>query len=408
MQCRFCNNSLEHIFVDLNNSPPSNSYLTKKQLNEAEVYYPLKVFICDKCWLIQIDEYKKSKDIFDNEYAYFSSMSKLWLEHSKKYVDMIAKKLSLSKSSQVVEIASNDGYLLQYFKEKQIPCLGVEPCSNTALISKEKGIETIEEFFTFYFAENFITDRDKVDLVLGNNVYAHVPNINDFTRGLKIILKDSGTITLEFPHLLNLIKYNQFDTIYHEHFSYLSLITVKRIFNKFDLEVYDVEKIKTHGGSLRIYGKHLENKNILQSNSVQKLLDEEIKYGLTDINFYIAFKDKVNKIKYDFIDFLIKQKQKGKTVAAYGAAAKGNTFLNYCGIKNDMIDFVVDRACSKQNKYLPGSHIPVVTEESLKITKPDFLILFPWNLKKELVAQLNYIRNWGGKFVISIPKLKVF
>ncbi|MDR2829541.1 MAG: class I SAM-dependent methyltransferase [Methanobrevibacter sp.] len=404
MKCRHCGKELKYEFIDLFNSPPSNSYLTEEELNKVEVLYPLKIWVCDNCFLVQIDEYKKSDEIFNVDYAYFSSVSSSWLSHCQKYVDMITERLNLDKKSHVVEIASNDGYLLQYFKEKAIPSLGIEPTASTAIVAKEKGINVIEEFFNSKLAKSLV----KSDLILGNNVLAHIPDINDFVKGLKIALKENGTITMEFPHLLNLIKYNQFDTIYHEHFSYLSLLTVKRIFTSQGLKIYDVEELSTHGGSLRIYATHVEN-DIKIETAVDELITKEKSFNLNKIEGYKNFEKKCQKIKWDFLDFIVNAKKKNKTVVAYGAAAKGNTFLNYCGIKSDVIDFVVDRSPFKQNKYLPMSHIPIVDEEEIMKNKPDYILILPWNIKDEIINQLDYLKNRRGwtKFVLAIPKLKV-
>jgi len=403
MNCRFCSLKLNNIFVDLINAPASNSYLIKEQLNEPEIFYPLKIYVCDKCKLVQIDEYKKSNDIFNKDYAYFSSYSSSWLKHSKKYVDMISAKLNLTKNSLVTEIASNDGYLLQYFKEKNIPCLGIEPTSSTATVARKKGIEVKEEFFNTKLASTLV----KSDLILGNNVLAHVPDINDFVKGLKIALKDSGTITMEFPHLLNIIKENQFDTIYHEHFSYLSFYTVKQIFEKQGFKLYDVEKLPTHGGSLRIYATHLENENINILDNIVDLLNEEEKFGLFEMEIYEIFQEKANKVKYDLLEFLLQAKKENKKVIAYGAAAKGNTLLNYAGVKNDLIKFVIDKSPHKQNRYLPASHIPVVDEDKIKEFKPDYILILPWNIKDEIVKQLDYVKEWGCKFIVAVPNLRV-
>ena len=407
MKCRFCKSELDDIFIDLINSPASNSFLTKDELNEPEVFFPLKVYTCSKCFLVQVDEYKKSDAIFDNNYLYFSSYSKSWLAHAKKYVEMMIDRFNFNSSSLVIEVASNDGYLLQYFKERSVPVLGIEPTANTAEVAISKGIENVVDFFGTRLAEKLASENKKADLLLGNNVLAHVPDIVDFVKGMKILLNDSGIITMEFPHLLQLVNKNQFDTIYHEHFSYLSFYTVKQIFESAGLEMFDVEEITTHGGSIRIFAKHPENKNIEISKNVTSLLTKEIEQGLTDINYYKGFQQKAFKVKIDLIEFLIQQKLNSKMVAAYGAAAKGNTLLNYCGIKNDLIDFVVDANPHKQNKFLPASHIPVVNENYLKEIKPDYIIIFPWNLKDEITEQLKYIKDWGGKFVIPIPGLQI-
>lgn len=402
MKCRFCEKELKQEFVDLFNSPPSNSYLKYEQLNEPEGFYPLKTLVCDNCFLVQIDEYKKSDEIFNSEYAYFSSYSKSWLEHSKKYVEKMTKKLSLYKNSFVIEIASNDGYLLQYFKEKNIPCLGIEPTKSTAQAAREKGIEVLEEFFGAKMAKNL----KKANLILGNNVLAHVPDINDFVQGLKTALKPDGTITMEFPHLLNLIKFNQFDTIYHEHFSYLSLLAVKAIFNAQGLKIYDVEELKTHGGSLRIFATHVEN-NIKITSNVDKILSKEKAENMDNINGYEGFGQKAEKIKMDLLKFLLEAKAAGKKIAAYGAAAKGNTLLNYCGVKSDLIDFVVDASPHKQGKYMPASHIPIVSEEKINKEKPDYILILPWNLKDEIIQQLGYTKKWGCRFVVAIPGVEI-
>ena len=402
MKCRFCKKELKIEFVNLINQPASNSYLSKEQLNEPEVFYPLRIFVCSACKLVQVDEYKKSNDIFDNDYAYFSSYSTSWLAHAKSYVDYMTERLSLNQNSLVTEIASNDGYLLQFFKEKNIPCLGIEPTSNTAAVAIKKGIDVIGEFFGSTLAKTL----DKSDLILGKNVLAHVPDINDFVRGLKIALKPDGTVTMEFPHLLNLIKENQFDTIYHEHFSYLSFHTVKQIFENQGLKLYDVEKYSTHGGSIRVFAAH-DNSSIKISENVDNLLEEERSFGLFDIEIYKSFQQKTDKVKNDLLNFLLQVKKENKTVAAYGAAAKGNTLLNYAGVKSDIVDFVVDKSPYKQGKYLPASHIPIVDEAMIQKSKPDYILILPWNLKDEIIEQLKYINEWDGKFVVAVPKLKI-
>jgi 2-polyprenyl-3-methyl-5-hydroxy-6-metoxy-1,4-benzoquinol methylase len=379
--------------------------LSIDQLNEPEVFFPLRVWVCDNCFLVQIDEYEKSSAIFNNDYVYFSSFSTSWLNHAKKYCEEVVKRLSLNEDSKVIEIASNDGYLLQFFLEKKIPVLGIEPTKNTASIAIEKGIETVTEFFGTTLAEELVKKGIQADLLIGNNVLAHVPNINDFIAGMKQILSSKGTITLEFPHLIQMINKNQFDTIYHEHFSYLSLYTVQKIFLQQELEIYDVDEISTHGGSLRIYVKHLDDASKQVSSKVSSLISQEKLYGVDTLTYYTGFIKKVDQIKIDFLSFLIAQKKNGKKVVGYGAAAKGNTLLNFCGVKKDLISFVVDANPNKQDKYLPGSHIPVVSEEQLKKFHPDFVIIFPWNLSTEIMNQLRYIREWGGKFLIPIPSV---
>jgi len=407
MLCRFCNTELTHIFIDLISSPASNSFLTKEQLNEPEVFFPLKVYTCHNCFLVQIDEYKKSGDIFDDKYVYFSSFSTSWLAHAKKYTEKMIDRFGFDTQSQVIEIASNDGYLLQYFQQKNIPVLGIEPTANTAKVAESKGIKSITEFFGTDLAKRLAPKGVKADLLLGNNVLAHVPDIVDFVKGMKLILKNDGVITMEFPHLMQLIDNNQFDTIYHEHFSYLSFSTVRNIFAAQGLELFDVEEIPTHGGSLRIYGKHEGDDSKLISENVSILLEKEIEKGINNLSYYKGFQKKALNVKLAFNDFLIQQKKLDKKVAGYGAAAKGNTLLNYCGIKNDQVEYVVDANPQKQNKWLPASHIPVVSEPFLQKSKPDYVIIFPWNLKDEIVAQLSYIKDWGGKFVVPIPELEI-
>ncbi|NOT52324.1 MAG: class I SAM-dependent methyltransferase [Chitinophagaceae bacterium] len=408
MLCRFCNTELQHVFIDLVNSPASNSFLAEEQLNEPEIFYPLKVYTCHNCFLVQVDEYKKSDAIFNSDYAYFSSYSSSWLAHAKKYTEKMVERFGYNENSQVIEIASNDGYLLQYFKEKNIPVMGIEPTENTARVAIEKGIKTIIEFFGVELADRLANHWEvKADLLLGNNVLAHVPDIVDFVQGMKIILADNGVITMEFPHLMQLVENNQFDTIYHEHFSYLSFHTVKQIFEAADLELFDVEELPTHGGSLRIYAKHKEDNSKEISPNVSLLLEKELGKGMDQLDYYLGFPQKALQVKLDMTSFLIDQKRAGKKVAAYGAAAKGNTLLNYCGIKNDLIEFVVDANPHKQNKFLPGSHVPVVNEEVLKNEQPDYVFILPWNIKTEIMEQLSYIKDWGGKFVVAVPSLQI-
>jgi len=410
MKCRHCKTKLNSVFADLDYSPISNAMLGKEQLHTPESYFPLKIFVCNNCFLVQVDEMEKADKIFDKEYTYFSSYSTSLLAHSKKYVEMMIERFKYNENSQVIEIASNDGYLLQYFKENNIQVLGVDPTENTANIAENKGIKTIIEFFGSEFAKSTLADKGtKADLILGNNVLAHVPDINDFVKGMKIALKDNGVITMEFPHLVRLIDDCLFDTIYHEHFSYLSFYAVNTIFRSQGLEMFDVEKISTHGGSLRIFAKHKEDTSKEISTNVAELLNNEIAKGITDISYYSGYQKRIEKIKYDTWSFLIEQKRKGKKVVGYGAASKGNTLFNYCGIKGtDLIKFVVDLSPHKQNKFLPGSHIPVVNEVTLKEEKPDYIIIIPWNLKDEITSQLSYIKEWDGKFVIFVPELLVF
>lgn len=407
MQCRFCKAELDNVFIDLFNSPASNSFLTEAQLNEPEAFYPLKVYTCEKCFLVQVDEYKKSDAIFDSNYVYFSSFSTSWLKHAEQYTDMMTKRFGYNQDSLVIEIASNDGYLLQYFRQLNIPVLGIEPTANTAAAAKEKGVDSIVDFFGVRLAKELAAKNTRADLLLGNNVLAHVPDIVDFVGGMKIILQPAGVITMEFPHLMQLVDNNQFDTIYHEHFSYLSFYTVKQIFESQGLEMFDVEEIPTHGGSLRIFAKHKEDDSKAISPNVAALLGKEMQKGMSGAAYYDNFQQKALKVKLDITAFLVEQKRAGKKVAAYGAAAKGNTLLNYCGIKADLIDFVVDANPHKQNKFLPASHIPVKNEEYLKNARPDFVIIFPWNLKTEIMKQLEYVKEWGGRFVIPIPELQI-
>ena len=408
MNCRFCKSKLSHLLADLQNSPASNSYLNLSQTEEPEIYYPLKVMVCDNCFLAQIEEVKKKETIFNDSYAYFSSYSSSWLLHCEDYVNKVIKRFKLNSDSSVIEIASNDGYLLQYFLSKNIPSLGIEPTSNTAKIAKEKGIETLVNFFSTLLAEDLVTKRKKPTLIIGNNVLAHVPKLNDFVNGLKVLLANNGVITMEFPHIIKLIDGNQFDTIYHEHFSYFSFTTVNKIFEYYGLEIFDVEEIKTHGGSLRIYSQHLNHKPYKTSSAVNKLLEYELKKGIKNLKYYKNFQFKIFNTKIDLLSFIIAQNKLGKSIAGYGAAAKGNTLMNFCGIKKDLIKYVVDKNPVKLAKYMPASHIPIKNEEYLKISKPDYVIIFPWNLRDEITEQLSYIRDWNGKFVIPIPKLEIF
>ncbi len=406
MNCRFCNSHLNNVFVDLGYAPPSNSFLSKEDLQKGETHYPLKVYTCDKCKLVQLDEFKKATDIFSEEYVYFSSMSRSWLQHSKTYTEKMINEFGINENSLVIEIASNDGYLLQYFKEKGVNVLGIEPTESTAKVSREKGIENITEFFGEQLANQLVSENRKADLLLGNNVLAHVPDINDFVKGLKIALKQEGMVTMEFPHLLQLVTHNQFDTIYHEHFSYLSFTTVSKIFKKQGLELFHVEELPTHGGSIRIFAKHQDDTSKAIRESVHQMFIKEQDAGLKEADYYTGFQKRVESVKYNFLNFLLNAKKENKTIAAYGAAAKGNTLLNYSGVKADMIDFVVDAAPIKQNKFLPGSHIPVVSEEIIRTTKPDYILIFPWNIKEEIITQLEYVKEWGGEFVVFIPNLQ--
>jgi len=405
--CRFCGKKLETSMVDLGVSPLSNEYVMEEKLEQGQTFYPLKVMVCEKCKLAQAMVFEKPENIF-SDYKYFSSYSQSWLDHCKKYVDMIVQRLELDENSTVYEIASNDGYLLQYFLPYKINPCGIEPAENVAEIAKRKGIDVEIDFWNEKTAETLVNKRGKADLILGNNVLAHVPDINSFVEGLKIALTDTGTITIEFPHLLNLMQFNQFDTIYHEHFSYLSLITVTEIFNHHRLKIYDVQKLNTHGGSLRIYATHKENNKLETSNNVKLVLEEEKQYGLHEMKTYESFAEKIKKIKLDSCKLLIDLKQHNKKVVAFGAAAKGNTFLNYCGIGREYIDFVCDSSEEKQGLFLPGTRIPIYSPRMIAEEKPDYIIFLAWNLRDEFVELLEYTRAWGCKFITFIPEVEIF
>lgn len=405
--CRFCGQELKHTFIDLGLSPVSNEYIEKKDLNKGQYFYPLDVKVCHSCFLVQALVYQKPENIF-TDYKYFSSFSKSWLEHCKYYVDMIVKRLQLNKNSMVYEVACNDGYLLQYFKPYDIPVCGIEPAENVAEDAKRKGIDVEVNFWTEDTAREIVSRRGKADLIIGNNVLAHVPDINNFIEGIKAALKNEGTVTLEFPHLLKLIEYNQFDTIYHEHFSYFSLGTVIKIFEAHALKVYDVEELPTHGGSLRIYAALKSNMKYEAANIVKHILKEEQEMGLLDVSSYENFNKKVLKIKLDSIRLLGELKEKGAKIAAFGAAAKGNTFLNYCGIGKEFIDFIADSSLAKQGLYLPGTRIPITTPDAIRNTKPDYIVILAWNLKEEITQILEYTREWGCKFITFIPEVNIF
>jgi len=406
MNCRFCNEPLHDKFVDLINCPPSNSFLTEEQLNEPEPYYPLTIYVCSKCHLVQVDEYKKAKDIFSGDYVYFASYSTSWVEHAKKYVIDMIERFGYNENSYVIEIASNDGYLLQHFRDRGVPVLGIEPTQNTANVAIMKGIPTITEYFGTEFSGKL---NRKGDLLVGNNVLAHVPDIHDFVEGLKRALNDKGVVTMEFPHLLRLVEDCQFDTIYHEHYSYLSFTTVKKVFEAHGMEMFDVQEMPTHGGSLRIFAKHKNDTTKAIEPSVEAMLEKEKAVGITTSHYYKDFQRRVDEIKYSLLSFLIEQRRAGKKVIGYGAAAKGNTMLNYAGVKgDDLIQFVIDAAPSKQGKYLPGSHIPVFTEAKIKEYKPDYIIILPWNLKEEIMGQLSYVSEWDCRFVVFVPSLQIY
>lgn len=406
MNCRGCGAKLSHQFVDLGSAPPSNAYLTGSDLVRPEEYYPLRVLVCESCWLCQTEDFVASERMFDENYAYFSSFSTMWLDHAKRYAAAMTERFALSAGSHVLEVAANDGYLLQYFKELGIPCLGIEPTRSTAEAAREKGIEIIEEFFGEAFAQGLRERGIASDLIAANNVLAHVPDINDFVSGFRVMLKPRGVVTCEFPHLLNLIAYRQFDTIYHEHFSYLSLLAASEIFRRNGLDVFDVEELPTHGGSLRLFAGLSGAHDV--SDRVGALLAREHAAGLGGLGAYGDFQDQVNKIKDDFVAFLIDQKRQGRRVVGYGAAAKANTLMNYSGIRPDLVEYVVDRNPAKIGKFLPGSRIPIVAEDRLSKDKPDIVVIFPWNLTEEVVGQLHYIRDWSARFCVAIPELKVF
>ncbi len=406
MKCRHCRNGSFIPFADLQTAPPSNAMLTEADLQAPEVYYPLVVEVCDNCFLAQVAEHKRADEIFDSDYTYFSSYSRSWLDHAERFAEMAIRRFGLDEQSQVVEVASNDGYLLQYFHARGIPALGVEPTGNTAEVAIGKGIPTIVDFFGRQLAEDRLSRA--ADLIVGNNVFAHVPDINDFSAGLKAALKPGGVISLEFPHLLRLIEQAQFDTIYHEHFSYLSLGTTEKILGAQGLKVFDVEELSTHGGSLRVFAAHAGDASRPRSPSVDAVLADEERAGFGGRDVYESFQPRIEAIRADFLRFLLNQRAAGAKVVGYGAAAKGNTLLNYGGIKgNELIRFVADMSPHKQGRFLPGSHIPVVAPEQIEAEKPDFIIIFPWNLREEVIDQLEPARSWGARFVTAIPELQI-
>lgn len=406
-RCRFCQKPLEHTFVDLGMSPPCESYVTPVQLSLMERFYPLHVYLCDQCFLVQLQEYIPPAEIF-SDYAYFSSYSDSWLAHARRYTEAMVERFGLDGQSQVVEIASNDGYLLQYFVEQNIPVLGVEPAANVAEVAMKKGIPSVVKFFGRQTACELAGEGKQADLLLGNNVLAHVPDINDFVGGMKILLKPQGVITMEFPHLMRLMAENQFDTIYHEHYSYLSFLTVARIFTAHGLTLFDVEELSTHGGSLRIYARHQENDTLPIGPRVIELLKREREAGFERLETYANFAEQVKETKRKILEFFITARRSGKTVVGYGAPGKGNTLLNYCGIRTDFLDYTVDRSPYKQGLFLPGTHIPIFHPDKIKETKPDYVFILPWNLKDEISKQMALIKEWGGKFVVPIPEVIVF
>jgi SAM-dependent methyltransferase len=405
--CRFCGSMLEHTFVDLGASPLCQSFLDAEQLNQMEPFYPLNVYVCGSCFLVQLQEYVAPENIF-SDYLYFASYSDSWLAHAKSYTDQMVRRFPITEKSLVVEIASNDGYLLQYFVAKKVPVLGIEPAANVAAVATQKGIPSLVKFFGSGTARELVASGKRADLLLGNNVLAHVPDINDFVSGMKILLKPQGVITMEFPHLMRLMEQNQFDTIYHEHFSYLSFSTVEKIFARHGLTLFDVEELPTHGGSLRIYARHAEDSSKPVDPRVLELRNREESAGFSRLETYSQFAEQVKETKRKLLEFLIKAKQSGKKIVGYGAPGKGNTLLNYCGIRSDFVDYTVDRSPHKQGKFCPGTRIPIYSPERIRETQPDFLLILPWNLKDEIMQQHSYLRDWGGKFVVPIPEVTVY
>lgn len=407
MKCRHCEAELTLPLIDLGSAPPSNAYLTETSLKVPEKWFPLKVLVCNQCWLAQTEDYAGAEELFDADYAYFSSFSNSWLQHAEQYVTDMVSRFSLNAQSHVVEVAANDGYLLQYVKASGIPCLGIEPTASTASAAREKGIEITEEFFGVNLAKKLVALDKQADLTAANNVLAHVPDINDFVAGFAFLLKPNGVATFEFPHLMQMVKFTQFDTIYHEHFSYLSLTTVNQIFEQNGLQLFDVQEINTHGGSLRVFAQRKDQGQHEVSVAVEDLVAREHAEGITTKAYYTGFQQRANQIKYDLIEFLIKAKREGKKVIAYGAAAKGNTLLNYAGIRPDLLSCVVDRNPAKQSKYLPGCRVPIMDDSIISQQKPDYVLIMPWNLRHEVADQLKYIREWGGKFVTAVPSIEI-
>jgi SAM-dependent methyltransferase len=408
MNCRRCNAPLNRVLIDLGHQPASNAYLTPAMLDRSEVHAPLKAFVCETCWLVQLPSYHRSEDLFTPDYAYFSSVSQGWVDHARRHVDSMITRFHLTEKDWVVEVASNDGYLLQFVKEAGIPCTGIEPTASTAAAARAKGIESIERFFGVEFARELVASRGHASLTIANNVLAHVPDINDFAEGFSLLLAPEGIASFEFPHLVNLIEECQFDTIYHEHYSYLSLTVVSELFADKGMRVFDVEKIPTHGGSLRVYLCFEHAKTHAETSAVAELLKQENEAGISSARYYETLAARAEKIKFDLVEFLIAQKKAGKTVAAYGAAAKGNTLLNYSGVHADLIDFVCDAAPSKQGHYLPGSHVPIVDPSTLYERKPDFVLILPWNIQDEILREHAAIHDWGAHFVVAVPRLHIF
>jgi 2-polyprenyl-3-methyl-5-hydroxy-6-metoxy-1,4-benzoquinol methylase len=406
-QCRFCGAPLRHTFVDLGAAPIANDYLTAAQLSQMEPFYPLHVKVCGDCFLVQVADCISARHVFSDHYAYFSSFSDSWLAHARAYVEMITSRLALGTQHHVIEVACNDGYLLQYFVAKGIPVLGIEPTANTADAATKKGIPTVVKFLGEDTARDLAKGGHQADLLIGNNVLAHVPDINDFVEGLRILLKPTGVLTMEFPHLLRLISENQFDTIYHEHYQYLSLIVVEKIFGAHGLTVFDVEELPTHGGSLRIYARHTHDESTARKSRVEELRRREQNAGYDDLKTYFSFAERVKETKRKLLEFFIAAKRGGKTIVGYGAPAKGNTLLNYCGVRTDFLNYTVDRSPHKQNLFLPGTGIPVYHPDKIRETKPDYVLILPWNIKDEIMQQMLFIREWGGQFVVPIPEVRV-
>lgn len=406
MKCRFCATPLVDVFLDLGTAPPSNAFLSAEALAAPETYFPLKLFTCQACRLVQVDEVQSHTALFAADYAYYSSFSRSWLDHARHYVDLAVARLGLDARSLVMEIASNDGYLLQFVASKGIPCVGIEPTAGTARVAREKGLETVERFFGRDFATEFVLGRRPLDLIVANNVLAHVPDINDFVAGLAIALAPGGTITVEFPHLMELVAHRQFDTVYHEHFSYFSLLSVQAIFAAHALRIRDVERLPTHGGSLRVWASHRDDPRA-ETPAVAALLALERTAGMHEAGYYRGFQTAADDVKNALLSFLLEQQRAGRSVVGYGAAAKGNTLLNYAGVRADLLPYVIDASPHKQGRFLPGSRIPVVAEDRLRAEKPDFILILPWNLQEEIRAQLDYSRQWGARFVTAVPQLTV-
>jgi SAM-dependent methyltransferase len=405
--CLFCGTPLRHTFVDLGMSPLCESYVSPSHLNSMEPFYPLHVFVCEKCYLVQLQEYVNPADIF-SEYAYFSSYSDSWVEHARRYTELMENRFRLTAKSLVVELASNDGYLLQHFVKRGIPVLGIEPAANVARAAEERHVPTLVEFFDDTMARRLVAEGKQADLIAGNNVLAQVPGVNTFVEGIRILLKPEGVVTIEFPHLMRLMQENQFDTIYHEHFFYFSFIAAEKIFAAHGMTLFDVEELPTHGGSLRIYGRHEKNSNLPLTDRAKELRQRELNAGLLKLETYESFDQQVRETKRKLLELLIDLKRQGKTIAGYGAPGKGNTLLNYCGIRHDFLDYTVDRNPYKQGKFLPGTHVPIYSPDRIRETKPDYVMILPWNFKDEIMEQTSYIREWGAQFIIPIPEARIY